>query len=339
MASVQALICSPAAAPTMVTPRINPLGSVTTLIWPRVSPLGLGAVVVVIGPAQHPDGAVPLPRLRSVRPDMGQLRLGERDARNFIGVACSTGRRNIRCLISSAAWWLGAVGELRQPDDVADRIDAAVAGAEALVDGDAVVAVPDPCGIEVETLDVRPPAGRDQQIGALDGLLGGAGEHDLDPLAQRPHPLDLDAAADRDAFARQRIEHDRDAFRVLLGERLRRKLQHRDLGAEPAERLRELEAARARAEHDQMLRPFACIEDILVGEIRALVDAGDRRHRRLRAGGDDKAARPDLELDVFLRPHSDRAAVEKTCLAFDDPHCRPAKRSLESFGASVSTTR
>ena len=36
-ASVQAVICSLAAAPTMVAPRINPFLSVTTLIWPRVS--------------------------------------------------------------------------------------------------------------------------------------------------------------------------------------------------------------------------------------------------------------------------------------------------------------
>ena len=102
----------------------------------------------------------------------------------------------------------GGMGERRQAGDVADGIDAAVAGAEALVDHDAVRLVLDAGGLQIERIDVRPPADRHQQIGALDGFLGVAGQHDLDPLAQPPHPLDLDAAADRDALARERIEHD-----------------------------------------------------------------------------------------------------------------------------------
>ena len=115
----------------------------------------------------------------------------------------------------------GGMGERRQAGDVADGIDAPVAGAEALVDHDAVRLMLDAGGLQIERLDVRPPADRHQQIGALDGFLGGAGQHDLDPLAQPPHPLDLDAASDRDALARERVEHDGRAFRVLLAERLR----------------------------------------------------------------------------------------------------------------------
>ena len=102
-------------------------------------------------------------------------------------------------------------------------------------------------GLQIERIDVRPPAGRHQQIGALDGLLGVARQHDLDSLAQPAHPLDLDAAADRDALARERIEHDGGAFRIFLAERLRH-VEHGDLGAEPAERLRQLEPDRAGAE-------------------------------------------------------------------------------------------
>ena len=86
--------------------------------------------------------------------------------------------------------------------------------------------------------------------------LGGAGQHDLDPLAQPPHPLDLDVASDRDALARERVEHDGRAFRVLLAERLTC-VQHRDLGAQPPERLGQFEPDRAAAQHDQMLRPLA----------------------------------------------------------------------------------
>ena len=76
-------------------------------------------------------------------------------------------------------------------------------------------------GLQIERVDVRPPADRHQQIGALDGFLGVARQHDFDPLAQPAHPLDLDAAADRDALARERVEHDGGAFRILLAERLR----------------------------------------------------------------------------------------------------------------------
>ena len=149
-------------------------------------------------------------------------------------------------------------------------------------------------GLQIERVDVRPPPGRHQQVGALDGFLGVAGEHDFDALAQPPHALDLDAAADRDALTRERVEHDGGAFGILLAERLRR-VQHGDLGAEPAERLRQFEPDRAAAEHDQMLRQFAKLERIFVGEIGRLLDPGNRRHHRPRAGRDHESARPDLE--------------------------------------------
>ncbi len=70
-------------------------------------------------------------------------------------------------------------------------------------------------GVEVEARHVGLPADGDQQISALDGLLGVAGEHHLHALAERAHPLDLDAAPDGDALALQRVEHDGGAFGVL----------------------------------------------------------------------------------------------------------------------------
>ncbi len=54
MASVQVLICSDAAAPTMVTPRISPLGVGHHLDVAAGLALGLGAVVVEVRPAQRP---------------------------------------------------------------------------------------------------------------------------------------------------------------------------------------------------------------------------------------------------------------------------------------------
>ena len=64
--------------------------------------------------------------------------------------------------------------------------------------------------------------------------------------------VDLDAAADDDAFALELVEHDRRAFRIVLGERLRR-FQHGHLAAEPAEGLRHFQADRTGADDDEVL--------------------------------------------------------------------------------------
>ena len=65
----------------------------------------------------------------------------------------------------------GDVGEFRPARDVADRVDALVAGAQLLVDGDAVRLVADAGGIESEILDVRPASRGDQEMRAFDRLL------------------------------------------------------------------------------------------------------------------------------------------------------------------------
>ena len=54
---------------------------------------------------------------------------------------------------------VGAVGERRPGDHVADRIDAPVGGAEVAVDGDAVGVIGDPGDVEAEPVDVRRAAG------------------------------------------------------------------------------------------------------------------------------------------------------------------------------------
>src|SRR6185312_11983433 len=132
------------------------------------------------------------------------------------------------------------MGECGAPGDVADGVDAAIAGGESLVDDDALRLVLDARRCEIKRIDVRPAADRDQQIGALDGFLAVAGQHHLDALAQPAHALDLDATADRDALAGERIAYDAVALLVFVTERLPG-VEHGDLGAEPVERLREFE--------------------------------------------------------------------------------------------------
>ena len=85
-----------------------------------------------------------------------------------------------------------------------------------------------------------------------------------------------DAAADHDALAAERVEHDSGAFGIVAGER-RRRFEHRDFGAEAAERLRQFEAGRAGADDDQMARALGEIEYRLVGEIGRAGQARDRR--------------------------------------------------------------
>ena len=82
-----------------------------------------------------------------------------------------------------------------------------------------------------------------------------------------------------------------------------------DMGAEHAMGLGELEADGAAAEHDEMLDPLAHVEDRLVGEIGHLVETGDRRDDRRRAGGDDEAPGADQ-----YAPGLDRDLVEEARL-------------------------
>ena len=91
----------------------------------------------------------------------------------------------------------------------------------------------------------------------------------------------------------ERIEHDGRAFAIFVGER-RCRIQHRDLGAEPAKCLRQFEALRAGADDDEMARTFGQIEHRLGGQVRRIERGPEiARHDRRGAGGDDEAPRLD----------------------------------------------
>ena len=66
---------------------------------------------------------------------------------------------------------IGGMGELQLAGGgIADGVDAAVAGLELAVDGDAGVVVAHAGGFEAETVERRLAAGGDQQMRAFDGL-------------------------------------------------------------------------------------------------------------------------------------------------------------------------
>ena len=100
----------------------------------------------------------------------------------------------------------------------------------------------------------------------------------------------LTPAFDGDAVGDEALDQQLGQLRIVLGQHARG-LEHGDARAEPAMRLRHLEADRAAADDDQMLGQHAVLEDRLVGEIGHVLEAGDRRHGGRRAGGDDEAAR------------------------------------------------
>ena len=76
------------------------------------------------------------------------------------------------------------------------------------------------------------------------------------------------------------------ASRSSLGRNSRQVLRDDGLRSEAAERLRQLAAERAAADHQQAARQLGQVEDVLVGQIARLDEAGNRRRVRPRAGGD-----------------------------------------------------
>jgi hypothetical protein len=72
------------------------------------------------------------------------------------------------------------------------------------------------------------------------------------------------------------------------------------------------------ADDHQMFRTLAISEDGFIRQIRHTVEPADRRHRRIRAGRDDKAPRADLDV-----ARSNRAGVRETRLGPQYPHAQP----------------
>ena len=133
IASDQVVISSPAAVPTMVAPRIRPRRVVTTLIWPAGFALGLGAVILVVGPAQDLDIVPPAAGLRFGQADMRQFRIGKGDPRNRVRLDLA-GEAKQRIPDHEPGMIVGAVGELWPAGGVANGVDAPIGGAQVPVD-------------------------------------------------------------------------------------------------------------------------------------------------------------------------------------------------------------
>src|SRR5215831_14781422 len=117
-------------------------------------------------------------------------------------------------------------GSVKATRHIADGVDARVGGLEPPVDHDPPAVAGDAGLLEREAVGVRPAAGRDQEMSALDRRLALAND-DLDLCRRAFDARDRDVAADVNALACERVEHDRRAFAVLAREWLTR-FQHRD---------------------------------------------------------------------------------------------------------------
>ena len=86
-------------------------------------------------------------------------------------------------------------------------------------------------------------------------------------------------------------------------------LDNRDGSTELAVGLREFDAARARANNDEVVGEPIVVENGLVREIRYGFDAGDRRNRRLRTRRDHDMSGADRAVTGGNRPRPDKACL------------------------------
>ena len=214
---------------------------------------------------------------------------------------------------------VGDVGELRTAGDVADGVDAPVGRAQRAGRPRC------PCGACVMPAASRsrpstfglPPGGHQQMACRRSSPRRRTRRARPEPW-RRPR---LDRArptpgADRDALARELIEHDRRAFGIVPA-RAARRLPARSRAA-PSRRNA---CASSRPIGPAPMTTRCCghsvkVEHRLVGEIRRVREAGNRRQRRRRAGRDDKA--PRLDLDVVA--DRDRVGVAEARRALDHAH-------------------
>ena len=202
--------------------------------------------------------------------------------------------------------------------DVADGQDACRSRLEVVVDLDAVLgAGVDADGLEVQPLDIREPAGGDQQVRAR-GLAGR-------PRRRVPVRADLQAVADLDAGdldsrperdplgGQQRLDTIGD-LGILAGQDVGGVGQDGDHGPEPREHLRELQAGRPGPQDDQARGQRVKDPERHIVERAGLGQAGDPGQGRARSGRDHEPLRLDprlaIEDDRVVRLERGRATVD-----------------------------
>src|ERR1043166_9063669 len=210
---------------------------------------------------------------------------------------------------------LGLVREHGRAGDVADGVDARHVGATMAVDHDGAAVGLYPELLQSQVLDVADHADRrDDPLDRERGFLP------LGVLDLRGHAVallvelgDLGAGHDLDALLLERLAGEGGDLGILHREYLRQHLDDGHLRAERAEERGELDADRARTDHQQRLRHAVRHHRLEIGPHQFLVGLDAGQHARTRAGRDDDVLRligPGAERalgPLALRLHGDLA--------------------------------
>src|SRR5215211_5326527 len=199
----------------------------------------------VLAPDLDVVGAEPLLGLARGQSGVGELRIGEGAPRDEVGHPALSGKEHVAHRSHSLV--SGHVGEQVPAGDVAHGVDRVDLRARPVVDQHTVAVEPDPEALQAEAVDVRPPAGADEDLGALPAALL-AVLRPVDHLLAvfGLHAPDVHAQAHVNALPHDAVVQDRDEVGLVARKDPVPVLQdgHRD--SQPAEGLGQLHRDRAR---------------------------------------------------------------------------------------------
>ena len=199
------------------------------------------------------------------------------------------------------------MGERPLAVTVAHGPDVVDSGPQLIVDGDVSPGVRCHAGLfETKVVGVGHAPDRDQQVRARYNGTAGADRH---PVAVFRYPNIAGTQVDCDALTFENVLDGGADVVVFARGKSRPAFDDRDLGAEPAEHLRELETDVAAADDHQMLWHRVEVEDADVREVIDVGQTGDIRGRRTAAGVEENLLTGDL-----LVTDLQRVWVEEACV-------------------------
>jgi hypothetical protein len=164
---------------------------------------------------------------------------------------------------------------------------------------------------QIHCLRIRAAAGGDQQLVGGELALPG---HEHESAVPISHLTRLRMFQHLDPFGAEGIGDGRTDGRVLTEEQ-RTARQDRDPAAQPGESLRQFDGHHRRADHCQPLRERVARQRLGRGPVRRVLQAGDRRDRRTRAGRDQAAVETHFACAAVCSRHGQRARVLEPGLA------------------------
>ena len=256
--------------------------------------IGDGPVEVVEAVAGHLERNPLLSRFGFAQPDPGHLGVDEGRPGNDPIVGLERLEPPEKCIDGGVPGLVGGgMGELVRSGHISGAVDGGDAGAQEGVGGHgAALADVHPKFLKTETPDVGAPSDGDQDL--IEG--------DFDPRSTVIADQTLALGGDQnlsggvlyqnpDPFGGELRLHQCGNLRILARQEARSHLDLRYPAAEAGEGLSHLRADRSAAEHHQPARQLAQPPYRVRGEAADLVDTGNRRHERARAGGDHDRAR------------------------------------------------